>query len=155
MVGKVLSHLCLMHTSHYITVKWGSVVLNMLFVGERWPLTARRPWVDSPGLGPFCVNFAFSPCICVNSLWIPWLLSMIQKHVQEVNWEFWKLAVDTSPIGGLCLSLSFTNLRLIHGVTLLSPEGSWDILPPTTLSTGQTVMENCRRNFFWLVDNII
>lgn len=40
----------------------------MILFGQCLSLTARRPWVDSPGLGPFCVNFAFSPCIYVDSL---------------------------------------------------------------------------------------
>lgn len=40
-----------------------------------------------PGLGPFCVEFAFSRCVCVGCLRVLWLPAAVQKHACEANWE--------------------------------------------------------------------
>jgi len=37
-------------------------------------------------LGPFCVEFACSPPVCVGSLRLLWLPPTAQKHANEVNW---------------------------------------------------------------------
>lgn len=40
-----------------------------------------------PGLGPFCVEFACSPCACVGSLWVLWIPPTVQRPAYLVNWR--------------------------------------------------------------------
>jgi len=63
-----------------------------------------------PDLGPFCVEFACSPRVCVGSLWVLQLPPTVQKqHVRLIG----DSKIDWQPV---------------QGVPRLSPDDCWDRL---------------------------
>ena len=97
-------------------------------------------WVRFPALGPFCVEFACSPCVCVGSLsgFSGFLPQSKNMHVRSIGDSKLSLGVNVSVNGCVSLCGPAMNWRLIQGVTLPSPQDSWDRLQltPVTLRSG-------------------
>jgi len=82
-------------------------------------------WFESQ-LGPFCVEFACSPHVCMGSLQVPWLPPTTQNCLSGDSKL--SLGVSVSVAGFLCrLSLCgpVMDWRPVKGVPRLSPNDSW------------------------------
>jgi len=80
-----------------------------------------------PHLGPFCVEFACSPRVCVGSLWVLRLPPTTQKHVRLIGVSKIVLRSECDRVCGCLSRLSLCGTvmdwRPVQGVPCLSPNG--------------------------------
>lgn len=67
------------------------------------------------GLGPFCVEFAFSRCVCVGCLWVLWLPTTIQKPACEASWELKIIRSDCNCERVVFFMLPCNNMSICPG----------------------------------------